>query len=523
VLKLSPIVVAATLFVSNGAFAAEEKVTSVDELAQVTSVSQLSDVQPSDWAFQSVQSLVERYGCIAGYPDGTFKGNRALTRYEFAAGLNACLERITQLIAAGTTVVPEADMEAIDRLAEEFNDELIGVIDRINGLDARAAKIEANQFSTTAKLRGEALFAVSDVFGAKDSNDKIGNGGNGSNTVFSNRVRLGISTSFNGKDNLSLRLQARNTPQFDGGSGTARPNITGTNMTRLGFDGATADGGRNVEMDKLSYSFKPSDKLSVKIDAVGAAMDDNVNNYNPVFASSGGGAISRYGRFNPIYRVASGQSAVTANLGKSNSRLRLNAGYVTNNATDNTKGIFEGDNTFFGQVDLKPTKKLNVGVAYARAYRAGGSGLFGSTGSGNANSPFKGQATTATTANVYSLLANYQLNSKTTLAGWYGFADADAGTNDANINYWAANLGFKDFGAKGNTLGVIFGQPPKVTKNSVAKGEDKGTSYHLEGLYKMRVNDRIDVTPGLLVIFNPEHNEANKTVYVGTLRTTFKF
>ncbi|MEB3218073.1 MAG: iron uptake porin [Nostocales cyanobacterium 94392] len=504
VLKLSPIVVAATLFVSNGAFAAEEKVTSVDELAQVTSVSQLSDVQPSDWAFQSVQSLVERYGCIAGYPDGTFKGNRALTRYEFAAGLNACLERITQLIAAGTTV-PEADTEAIDRLSEEFNDELIGIVDRINGLDARAAKIEANQFSTTAKLKGEAIFAVSDSFGGTDGDD--------TNTVFSNRVRLGISTSFNGKDNLSLRLQARNTPSIRDG---------GTNMTRLGFDGSTTEGGKNVEMDKLNYSFKPSDKLSVKIDAVGAEMDDNVNNYNPVFASSGGGAISRYGRFNPIYRVAEGQSAVTVKYGSSKSPLTLNAAYVANNASDTTKGIFEGDETFFGQVDFKAGKKLNVGVAYANANRSGGTGLLGSTGSSFANDPFGKKATTA---NVYSLLANYQLNKKTTLAGWYGFVDADEknSTNSADINYWAASLGVKDFGAKGNTLGLIFGQPPKVTNNSVVTREDNGTSYHLEGLYKMKVNDRIDVTPGLLVIFNPEHNEANDTVYVGTIRTTFKF
>ncbi len=65
-------------------------------LAQVTSVSQLSDVQPTDWAFQALQSLVERYGCIAGYPNGTFRGNRALTRYEFAAGLNACLDRVNE-------------------------------------------------------------------------------------------------------------------------------------------------------------------------------------------------------------------------------------------------------------------------------------------------------------------------------------------------------------------------------------------------------------------------------------------
>ena len=59
-------------------------------LAQVNSVSQLSDVKPTDWAFQALQSLVERYGCIAGYPDGTYRGNRATGRYEFAAGLNSC-------------------------------------------------------------------------------------------------------------------------------------------------------------------------------------------------------------------------------------------------------------------------------------------------------------------------------------------------------------------------------------------------------------------------------------------------
>jgi uncharacterized protein with NRDE domain len=59
-------------------------------LAQnVTSVSQLSDVKPTDWAFTALQSLVERYGCIAGYPDSTFRGRQATSRYEFAAGLNA--------------------------------------------------------------------------------------------------------------------------------------------------------------------------------------------------------------------------------------------------------------------------------------------------------------------------------------------------------------------------------------------------------------------------------------------------
>src|SRR6476469_3571142 len=73
-----------------------------EDAAQVTSVSQLSDVRPTDWAFQALQSLVERYGCIAGYPDGTFRGNRAMTRYEFAAGLNACLDQITKQLGGST-------------------------------------------------------------------------------------------------------------------------------------------------------------------------------------------------------------------------------------------------------------------------------------------------------------------------------------------------------------------------------------------------------------------------------------
>jgi hypothetical protein len=71
--------------------------------AQVNSVSQLSDVKPTDWAFQALQSLVERYGCIVGYPDGTYRGNRAMTRYEFAAGLNSCLDRVSELIPAEPT------------------------------------------------------------------------------------------------------------------------------------------------------------------------------------------------------------------------------------------------------------------------------------------------------------------------------------------------------------------------------------------------------------------------------------
>ncbi|MCY7273614.1 MAG: iron uptake porin, partial [Phormidesmis sp. CAN_BIN44] len=97
-------------------------------LDQVTSVSQLTDVRPTDWAFQALQSLVERYGCTAGYPDKTYRGNRAMTRYEFAAGLNACLDRVNELIAASTAdLVKKEDLATLQRLQAEFAIELATV------------------------------------------------------------------------------------------------------------------------------------------------------------------------------------------------------------------------------------------------------------------------------------------------------------------------------------------------------------------------------------------------------------
>ncbi|WP_241994106.1 iron uptake porin, partial [Chroococcidiopsis cubana] len=172
-----------------------------DALAQVTSVSQLSDVQPTDWAFQALQSLVERYGCIAGYPDGTYRGNRALTRYEFAAGLNACLDRVNELIATATADnVTKEDLATLQRLQEEFSAELATLRGRVDALEARTSELEANQFSTTTTLTGEVIAVVADVFGderAVRSGEAEGSRGDlDINTILADRARLSFNTSF---------------------------------------------------------------------------------------------------------------------------------------------------------------------------------------------------------------------------------------------------------------------------------------------------------------------------------------
>ncbi|MDB9374475.1 iron uptake porin [Nodularia sphaerocarpa] len=516
-LKVSP-AIAATLLAANSAFAVEvnEQVTTVAQLSQeansigqVTSVSQFSDVQPTDWAFQALQSLVERYGCIAGYPNSTYRGNRALTRYEFAAGLNACLDRVNELIATATAdVITRQDLATLQRLQEEFSAELATLRGRVDSLEARTAELEANQFSTTTKLSGEAIFNVSDVFG----DERAGGGDLNYNTTFSNRVRLNLNTSFTGRDRLQTRLNSGNI--------VSNSAATGTNMTRLGFDGNNSN---NVEIDKVNYAFNLSDGIRVKIDATGAELYENVNVFHPNFASSGSGAISRYGRFSPIYRPGSGGAGLTVELNPRGA-LSLTAAYLAPRANnpDDRNGVFDGTNVIFGQLSFKPSNAFNVGLTYTNSYQNSASGvnLFGSNGSTLANRPF---GNVATTSNNYGVQANFQPSSALSVSGWAGYTTASSEVNDADadIFYWATSLGIKDFGAKGNVLGVIFGQPPKVTGGSI--GSESDTSYHLEGLYRMRFSDNVAITPGLLVIFNPEHNNDNDTIYVGTLRTTFSF
>jgi hypothetical protein len=538
----------ATLVASLSAIASEAptSVASLDQpvaeeasngLAQVTSVSQLSDVQPTDWAFQALQSLVERYGCIAGYPDGTYRGNRALSRYEFAAGVNSCLDRINELIAAGTSeLVTKEDLATLQRLQEEFSAELATLRGRVDALEARTAELEANQFSTTTKLNGEAIFAITDVFGDKkavqpgtDSDlapdlDEV--------ATLSDRVRLNLDTSFTGKDRLRTRLEARNITQLDAGSTNPlnpRPNVTGTSMTRLGFDG---DEDNDVRLSKLFYRFPLGTNTNVVLDATGAEFYENVDTVNPLFTSSGSGAISRFGRFNPIYRQGGG-AGITVNQ-KFGNALTLALGYQADNADNpsetllNKGGLFDGSNAALAQLTFRPIDALALGLTYVRSYDAASIpsnvSLTSSTGSASANRPF---GNVATTGDHFGVEANFQLGSKISLGGWVGYTNAHAVAgardgDDADIWNWSANVGFRDLGKEGSLLGVIAGMPPKLS--DVDNGSsDPDSSFHLEALYRYPVNDNIDVTPGLLVIFNPEHNDANDTIYVGTLRTTFKF
>ena len=195
---------AALGLLATGANAAELNINGVSDYAasadQVTSVTQFSDVYPTDWAYQALANLVETYGCVAGYPNGTFRGNRAMTRFEAAALLNACLDRITEVT------------DELRRLLKEFETELAILKGRVDGLEARVGELEATQFSTTTKLKGKADFFMGAV--KYDDRDECNEESAGScesdGFNFSYRYTLNLNTSFTGKDRLYTRLRTGN-------------------------------------------------------------------------------------------------------------------------------------------------------------------------------------------------------------------------------------------------------------------------------------------------------------------------
>lgn len=155
-----------------------------------------------------------------------------------------------RLIATATTnLVTRADLATLQRLQQEFGAELTTLRGRVDTLEVVAAELEVNQFSSTTKLIGEVVFAVNAVSGdnrAVSSSRPQGFLGDIDNTfTLTNRVRLALNISFSGEDLLRLRLQARNFTLF----GT---DVTGTNMTRLGFD---INNGNDLEIDQALYRF----------------------------------------------------------------------------------------------------------------------------------------------------------------------------------------------------------------------------------------------------------------------------
>ncbi|AFZ48672.1 cyanobacterial porin [Cyanobacterium stanieri PCC 7202] len=484
--------------------------SSDNQLGQVTSVSQLSDVSPTDWAYEALRSLVERYGCIVGYPDRTFRGNRALSRFEFAAGLNACMQSIERLI--GTGGVTEEDIAALRRLIAEFETELATLGARVDNLEGRVAFLEDHQFSTTTKLSGEVIFTLANAFNNNPDSFQ-GTGVDRDQTMFANRARLNFDTSFTGRDRLRVRLQAGNFERFGN-----------TNMLRLGHDANT---GNSFEIDTLAYRFPVGDAVTAHIGTNALGVDNIFDVHNPFLASGSTGSLTRFLRRDPLTLRAPGGAGVGANIRLSDS-LKFNALYLANDASNPQSGggLFNGGYSAGAQLSFTPSRNLALAFSYLRTYETENSvNLAGGTSSANSANPFGGRPTSA---DRFGLQGNFRISPRVNLAASGGYVSANnldpvgvVGVNntartDADLWTWAANLSFVDVGKEGAVLSLGGGMPPRSQF-------ERDTSYIVELQYRYPINRNITITPGLYAVFNPNHDSRNDTVYVGALRTTFSF
>ncbi len=491
----------------------------------VTSVSELSDIQPTDWAFQALQSLVERYGCIAGYPDKKYRGNRALTRYEFAAGLNACLDQVTKLIASSTAnQATKEDLVTLQRLSEEFRPELAQLRRRLDTLEARSAQVEANQFSTTTKLVGDVIFVAADTFGDRANNTRADDTKDDTNTLLSYRAKLTLQTSFTGKDQLTTSLRAGNIPNL--------ASSTGTHMTRFSLDEPANYPNGNLYLENLYYRFPVGKNANVFIGTRTLNFPLWVPTFNALNGNPLQGGFSRFGQFNPTVYRPGFDGAGAALTYKFSDRFQVHLSYIADNFFANRpeNGIFNSSSqAALAQLTFSPSRQFDLGLTYTRKYYPTNSGnnLTGGTGSAFARNPF-GQL--ATTSDNFGVEFNWKASQRFNFGGWFGYtlAHQEVGAdNEATIINAALTFSFPDLFKEGNIGGITVGVPPKVTSNDFQvagqRREDKDTSLHIETFYRFRVSDNISVTPIFYLITQPEHNDANDPIWVGVLRTTFTF
>ncbi len=522
------------------------------DLAQITQVTDFSDVLPSDWAFQALSNLVENYGCIQGYPDRTFRGQRSLTRFEFAAGLNACLD----VLAANLSMISDEDLIPIRRLQEEFAAELATLRGRVDALEAETAELRAQQFATQTKLRGSVFMHVgggfangniraegTSIFAA--ARDPITNApvtrtvSRNPSTTTGALTWINMDTSFNGSDRLKL--------QFVAGAGTSPANLYGSAglFNTFGTPFTFQSGGVDqfdVTIRELSYMFPVGDSLTID---VGARINwysyfDN-NRYTffltgaNSFNSSGGTQVNTLDRGAGVVAVWD----VT-------DWLDFRVGYLAENteflpgqrdAGNPTRGLFGGTNTLTGQIGLQPFDNLNLRLLYTRSnLMPNAAGQIGGTLSepmyGFADNGFGGALTNAP---ADTFLVNFDW----TPWSWLGFfgrysygsvklTDAATRTRIGDVDGQSFQIGvaFPNLFREGAMGTISYLIPYDVTGGQqflVSGGGDGGTQQEVEVSYRYPLNRNIAIMPSAYWIMNPNNFSSNPDIFLFNLQAQMSF
>jgi len=488
-LMLVPVALGLVAPAVNAAELNTEDVNKYASAEQVTSITQFSDVRPTDWAYQALGNLVERYGCVAGYPNGTFVGGQAMTRFEAAALLNACLDRVTEVT------------DELQKLLNEFKSELAVLKGRVDGLENRVGNLEATQFSTTTKLKGEVNFVLGGVPSLETNK-----GADVGNTAFNYDVRLNFDTSFTGKDLLRTRLRSGNFGSDPFGSSSS--------LFKLDKAESTAD---QVIIDRLYYQFPVTKSVTLtagplvrntEMAWVPSAYKSEILDFFAVSGAPG------------VYNKATGagfgaQWKQPTKKGQGGFVAGLN--YVAQDGDNSETGVFNSDGAlnFLAQVGYRaPQWGIAAGYRYGtegtrpRTYN----GILGANGALVA-----GQESNNVAINAYwqpsesgwipSISAGYGYNGVSGKVGKTDATDSDS---------WFVGLQWNDAFIAGNAAGIAVGQAPSAETRGV---ED---ATLLEFFYKFQVTDNISITPALFYVdSNQRYQDSSK--WGGVVQTKFTF
>jgi hypothetical protein len=498
-------------------------------------------VKPGDWQYTALQELSTKYGCNPNF------NNQPVLAIEFARGLNGCINRVETSLALqqqsprpvkpvqsippappAPTVQPNAvtreDLEVLKRLTQEFRAQLTEVDNKIVAEDKKVAQLQATQFSTTTKLKGEAVINVSGAFSGATSN----------NVVVGNRVRLLFQSSFYGPDALYTRIATGNQSPL---SGTFKNGFTaeGTQV----FEGIPFGGLPNTTgIDWLAYQFPLNKTGNIYIAATGGLLVDFAPTYGSNFdnATGGNGALSLFAESNPIYKIAGGTGVGVQIPFAEDGLTSVNVGYFAGNGTGPAgpaasppaptgpnvsatgNGLFNGSYALFGQANFKLSDKLTAGVSYINSYNTPGTSIYGFGGAGAlVGTGFANANPNGLTANSFG--AQFAYNASTTLAfnGFVSNTSANKGAGIGNQSIWSygGGVSLPNIDGKGGLVGLLVGAEPYV-------GGLGSVPFHVEGFYKYTLSDNLSITPGIIYLTAPNQTSGNSAV-IGVVRTTFTF
>jgi hypothetical protein len=521
-----------------------------EPMAQITNVSTLRDVSPQDWAYQALQSLAERLGCLSGYPDGTYRGNRPLTRYEFAAGLDDCISRYEREVSIQlANASPES---ALQRLQEEFALELALLRGDTDAVQARVGEVELNQFSTTTKLSGLSFWNVTEAFA---DGDILAEGKSvfraqraaveeprrieETNTTFSYLTWLTFRTSFTGQDTLVTQLAAGN------GDSPANTYASAGLFNTFGVPYTDQTAGveaNDVAIRELYYQFPVSKNIQV-------AAGPRVNWYRYfdenrfTFFLNGASSFNSSGStlLNPIDR---GSGAVV--LWNINDRLGLHVGYLGeeaeflpsppfNTASNPDIGLFDGTNTLTAELTYSPSENLNLRFLYNRTnFQVINGQVGGAVGEpiyGFADYP--GGELKEAAADTFSVNFDWLLTPGFGIFGRYGYGSttlepADSALPDGEINAQALQIGiaFPDLFKEGALATVSYLIPFSILDGReflVSGAGDGGVQYEVEATYYYPLSDNLALVPAFYWIGNANNFSNNPNLYIANFRAQFSF